>query len=513
MTNQVNKLLKVIIIVVSTVILAALTYNYFHNSLQNEARLDFNNRARLIKTYLNLLGSHVNSFKRDIEYSYHLESNNSAIHPGLQQLKNFDKNHYILSNDFDSNDSENNLQVTLSGIGTADKALQLHGKEINTILKFSSRFNSIAESLPEITWVYYTSINKFLFVAPTINPDEYLFDEPDYQRNFWQEAQPENNPEHKQIITKLYNDAAGQGLMVTISSPVLLDNHFMGIVSLDLGLDFLRSLLISDLNSPLGESILVDESSFLVGKVEDFTIGTQIEVPDLSKNTQGFIHTDDKHWLITELVDGELWLVHVFENNKIIMASLIKSIPVWTILFITLALAFVLIKLQEVHKQIVELSRIDPLTGLLNRRGLYESIKQPVSFSKRHNNSWSVVIMDIDYFKKVNDTYGHNIGDEVIQEVGRLMKDIIRNSDIAARWGGEEFLLFLPDTNAQMACHIADKLLEAVSTQQITNNKLNITLSSGCAEAKADEPFDEVLKRADIKLYEAKEKGRNQNQR
>ena len=146
MTNQVNKLLKVITIVVLTAILAALTYNYFHNSLQKEALLDFNNRARLIKIYLNLLGSNVDSFKQDIEYSYQLESNDFAIHPELQQLKNFGKNHYILAND-----SENNLEVILSGIGTADKALQLHGKEINTILKFSSRFNSIAESLPEIT--------------------------------------------------------------------------------------------------------------------------------------------------------------------------------------------------------------------------------------------------------------------------------------------------------------------------------------------------------------------------
>ena len=506
--NQTSKLIKVFITILFTLILAILAYQYFRQTIQDEVQLDFNNRARLIKTYLNLLGSNVNSFKQDIEYLYQLESSDCTVLPAQYQLKNFDKNHYILSTD-----PAARLEVSLSGLGSADNAQKYYGKEINTILKLSSRFNSIVKSLPEITWVYYTSINQFIFVAPVLSPKDYLFSETDYQRNFWREAEPGHNPEHKQIITRLYDDAAGQGLMITISSPIMLDNQFSGVISLDLGLEFLRSLLTSEFNSPLGEYLLVDESSFLVGKVNDFKIGTKIQLPDMPGDDQNIIYFQGKYWLVTEVADGQLWLVHTFDKNKLTWAAIIKSLPVWLILIITLILAFVLIKLQESHKHVLELSRVDPLTGLLNRRGLYEAIKQPINYCKRRHNGWSVVIMDIDYFKNVNDTYGHDVGDEVIEKIGHLIRNMLRKSDIASRWGGEEFLLFLPDSNVKTACHIADKILRAVHEERITSKDIHITLSSGCAEAGENESFSDVLKRADKKLFEAKEQGRNQNAR
>lgn len=504
--SQISKLVKIIAIILCTVILAVLVYSHFHKKLQDEALLDFNNRARLIKTYLNLLGSNIHSFKQDIEYLYHLKPDYFTPHPRLRKLHNFDDTHYILLND-----SENKLQGNLSGIGSVEQILPLYGKELSTVLELSSRFNSLVESLPEITWVYYTSVNRFIFMAPNAPPEEYLFSMADYKKNFWQEAQPENNPEHKQIITRLYNDAAGQGLMITISAPVILDNQFSGVISLDLGLKFLRSLLQSDIHSPLGENMLIDESHSLISKVDDFTIGTKITIPDAAYKSQGFYYSQKKHWLISEVATGELWLVHCFRNDKIMTSAIIKSIPVWIILIITLFLAFVLLKLQESNQHIIKLSRIDPLTSLLNRRGLYEAIKQPVSFSQRHKTPWSVIIMDIDYFKKVNDTYGHDVGDEVIKSIGQLLNDNIRDSDLAARWGGEEFLIFLPQTDIKKACCIAEKLLKSVARQRISNKKLTITLSSGCAEAQNNETFEQVVKRADIKLYQAKEDGRNQN--
>ena len=506
--NQTSKFIKIFITILFTIILAVLAYQYFRQAIQDEVQLDFNNRTRLIKTYLNLLGSNVNSFKQDIEYLYQLESSDCTVLPAQYQLKNFDKNHYILSTDLAAS-----LEVSLSGMGSADNARKYYGKEINTILKLSSRFNSIVKSLPEITWVYYTSINRFIFVAPVLSPKDYLFKKADYQRNFWREAEPGHNPEQKQIITRLYDDAAGQGLMITISSPVMLDKQFSGVISLDLGLEFLRSLLTSEFNSPLGEYLLVDESSFLVGKVDNFKIGTKIQLPDMPGDDQNIIYFQGKYWLITEVVDGQLWLVHTFAKNKLTWAAIIKSLPIWLILIITLILAFVLIKLQESHKHVLELSRVDPLTGLLNRRGLYEAIKQPINYCKRHHNGWSVVIMDIDYFKNVNDTYGHDVGDEVIEKIGHLISNMLRKSDIASRWGGEEFLLFLPDSNVKTACHIADKILKAVQKERITSKDIHITLSSGCAEAGENESFSDVLKRADKKLFEAKEQGRNQNVR
>lgn len=149
----------------------------------------------------------------------------------------------------------------------------------------------------------------------------------------------------------------------------------------------------------------------------------------------------------------------------------------------------------------------DALTGLLNRRGGEESIKHHIARSARVQTSISFVLVDIDHFKNINDTHGHGVGDTVISGISQALKANLRAADFAIRWGGEEFLICLPDTDLAGAATIAEKLRSII--EQIDFGIRKVTASFGCAELGQD-PFNVALARADMHLYFAKSKGRNQ---
>jgi len=158
------------------------------------------------------------------------------------------------------------------------------------------------------------------------------------------------------------------------------------------------------------------------------------------------------------------------------------------------------------------ISREDPLTGLSNRRDLIEKIEYERSRFERVKKPFSLIMADIDHFKKINDTYGHDAGDYVLTRTADLMKDIARKLDTVARWGGEEFLLLLPETELKGATNLAEKLRETICLINFVqeDNKFNITVSFGvnCYTNK-EISVDEFLKSTDTCLYQAKETGRN----
>ncbi len=159
----------------------------------------------------------------------------------------------------------------------------------------------------------------------------------------------------------------------------------------------------------------------------------------------------------------------------------------------------------------------DMLTGLNNRRYFQDQSAREIELSKRHHRNMSVIMLDVDHFKKFNDTYGHAIGDEVLKVVGKVMHETVRLSDIACRFGGEEFVTLCPDTDAQGAAVVAERLREAIQKVQLTDLEgkpiPNITASLGVSSLMpTDERVAEILERADIALYACKAGGRNQVQ-
>ncbi len=159
-------------------------------------------------------------------------------------------------------------------------------------------------------------------------------------------------------------------------------------------------------------------------------------------------------------------------------------------------------------KELEELSSIDKLTGILNRRKLDEFLEYEVSVSKRYLTNLSLIILDIDHFKSVNDTYGHQMGDKVLFEVTKIITNSIRESDIFGRFGGEEFLLICPETDQDQAFLLAEKLRKKIENYNFDKIGQK-TVSLGISEFKEEDTANTLIKKADIALYESKNNGRN----
>ncbi len=157
----------------------------------------------------------------------------------------------------------------------------------------------------------------------------------------------------------------------------------------------------------------------------------------------------------------------------------------------------------------------DPLTGLLNRRFMHIFLKKEFSRQKRYSSTLSIIMLDIDKFKAVNDTYGHLIGDKVLHSISKLLKNSIRGSDVAVRYGGEEMVLICPLTNLEEAKMLAEKLRYLISKLrfQVKSGIFSVTVSFGVAECKKEDDKDglpmDTLSRMDDALYQSKHNGRN----
>jgi diguanylate cyclase (GGDEF)-like protein len=158
------------------------------------------------------------------------------------------------------------------------------------------------------------------------------------------------------------------------------------------------------------------------------------------------------------------------------------------------------------------LAMTDPLTGLLNRRAFVEAMSREISRAARHNHLLSVMLLDVDHFKKVNDTRGHEAGDIVLRGVAEVLQRIARKSDLVARWGGEEFVAGLPHAAEAGARVAAERLRRAIADSSFTlpeGPPLRITASIGVAHALSGEPLEVIVARADQAMYLAKSRGRN----
>lgn len=162
----------------------------------------------------------------------------------------------------------------------------------------------------------------------------------------------------------------------------------------------------------------------------------------------------------------------------------------------------------------IELAVTDALTGLNNRRYLDNHLKILFNRSLARGRPLSILITDIDRFKLVNDTYGHDAGDEVLKEFAARIRSTVRGADLACRYGGEEFVVVMPDTPPEVAAAVAERLRAAVETAPVTLREagaaLNITASFGISSRlESIETPEQLMKQADLALYEAKKAGRN----
>jgi len=174
-----------------------------------------------------------------------------------------------------------------------------------------------------------------------------------------------------------------------------------------------------------------------------------------------------------------------------------------------LALAEKLRKLESAAETISRIARTDELTGLHNRRSFNENLTLAFSAARRHGHPLSLISIDLDHFKNVNDTFGHDVGDLVLKEFSVLLQEIVRIEDIASRWGGEEFIVLLPNTPSEAAAIMAERIRHTLEQQSSSASPLALTASFGVTQLNAEDDRDELIRRVDKALYTAKRNGRN----
>ncbi|MBN1304747.1 MAG: GGDEF domain-containing protein [Anaerolineales bacterium] len=170
-------------------------------------------------------------------------------------------------------------------------------------------------------------------------------------------------------------------------------------------------------------------------------------------------------------------------------------------------------ELQAVIAQAEEVSHTDPLTFLPNRKQILGDLQREVNHAERYNSPLTVSMLDIDHFKKVNDTFGHAVGDEVLRILANLLRENVRHPDFVGRYGGEEFLLILPNSKIDEAGKQAARLCKIVRNTEIKTNQqvVKLTISIGVAQFRiGQDHWQDLLQRADTALYQAKNNGRDQ---
>lgn len=249
--------------------------------------------------------------------------------------------------------------------------------------------------------------------------------------------------------------------------------------------------------------------------------GTEYGVPMILWMTiaMATLNTSKKPWLtrgVGLLVVLELVLIYAFFPEKSSIYPSTGNAPLFFLLMSVMtgvALMFVLLRLKSIQiKQSKRLQKQiynDALTGLYNRHFVYELLDYELEMMKKTRSPFCLCFADVDYFKKVNDTYGHQVGDEVLKDIADVLTNNLRKSDVICRWGGEEFVVVLPRCDIVQAPQVIEKVKKALNDKVMSSKQISITMSFGIVSLSNEEPIECILKRADDLLYLAKENGRN----
>lgn len=269
---------------------------------------------------------------------------------------------------------------------------------------------------------------------------------------------------------------------------------------------------VLDSAEPLCVDDAMGDSEFqMQASVMALNLRTVMCVPLLSKQTVLGVLYVDSQAIVNHFTERDLSLLESIAHHA---AIAIENAHLYSQLT---QRATELEHLVELYEEANLRASIDPLTGLHNRRFFQDQLGRDFAQSRRHHRHLSVIMLDIDHFKSFNDTFGHMLGDEVIVAVARVLEGAVRLSDLTARWGGEEFIVALPDTDLEGAVRVAERIRQNVSEIQLTDPEGNplrqITVSLGVSALRPeDDRIAELIERADRALYVSKASGRNQVQ-
>ena len=245
------------------------------------------------------------------------------------------------------------------------------------------------------------------------------------------------------------------------------------------------------------------------------------EVMKINENTQFIIMTSHASVenSIAALKQGAFdYIIKPFEELDLVVETTNRAIANLSAIrkqqYLVSTLSRQNAELGDLNKKFREMAIRDGLTGLFNHRHAQDRLTEEYERSKRFKRRFSILFMDVDHFKFFNDNNGHQAGDEVLKTIAQLMTGAIRESDIVARWGGEEFIIIAAETNARQACELAERIRLAVATHAFAHSKRQplglVSLSIGVATiSKSTQDAQSLVKLADDAVYHAKDHGRN----
>jgi diguanylate cyclase (GGDEF)-like protein len=233
-------------------------------------------------------------------------------------------------------------------------------------------------------------------------------------------------------------------------------------------------------------------------------IGVRNDEPILHDIFQKLIHT------VSEKEKQKIFnnWVSVEESKGLDDALLYKIL--WGVFIVSIFYFYSYYILNRYNKKLKELSTTDALTHLYNRMKIDSILETQYHLAQRYNTPFGIIMLDIDHFKNINDTYGHLIGDEVLKQLAKILKQNVRDTDSVGRWGGEEFLIICPSTEIEAVEKVAQNLRIKIQNHDFSNGIFQITSSFGIACYKSEQNLTSLIKEVDDALYLAKENGRNQ---
>jgi diguanylate cyclase (GGDEF)-like protein len=398
--------------------------------------------------------------------------------------------------------------------------------------KTNNKFLNINDQDEDISEIYIGLENgSFVTGSDWIPPEDY-----DPRLRVWYKSALSKN---KTIISDIYTDRETGEKLVTISSPLFIENKLVGVIAADVFLNNINDYLENQLLSESSYAYIIDiEGNILIHTKHKDLVGKNIdelEVENYSdlfnrakENSKGVSGSYSINNIsvngVLEKIEGIEWFIGISAEKDVEIDSITHSKRYIEIITINLILGLIIalcifniiqikrkLKLENLGLEID--NKIDYLTGVFNRRYLNNYLKG-IWEESEDNKYVSALMIDIDYFKKYNDTYGHLKGDEVLRLVANTIKETVRSEDVIVRYGGEEFLLLLKDTSEKDAKTVAKKIKEAIYDEGIENKNTplgTITVSIGISSVKPSKNKDrqEFIQKADKALYRAKESGRN----
>lgn len=404
------------------------------------------------------------------------------------------------------------------GIESSKKVLH----EMASSLELTRYFKIVKGLNKSFTRVYYISKHNFSTSYPYVWSDKFMWNASMAEKTFWRAATPGSNPKGELFFTTLHKEVEKDRILVTIGHPVYDKKEFLGTVNLDITVAS-ESAFLESKNLHDGTYVIVNRENEIIAasglegyNEKEIISATKLLSTEILEATTA----DEKYvslgsdYVYVKTFESAPWQLYYIKNRFDIYVGALYYIGMIFIVIILLFKVKTLIQRLSVSRDELGVQALtDPMTKLYNRRYLTEIRQHLLELTHRNGSELSVVLLDIDKFKNINDTYGHKIGDDVIIKLAQTLQKSARKSDVVCRFGGEEFVILLPETTLEGALTMAEALRSEVEKLVITlddKRELRFTISIGVSKVDKEEKcLDAAINRADTALYEAKESGRN----